>query len=357
MMQHEDDPISIAFRDMDACMEEEEIVRRDRRLHAFEGVFLYRHGGAFPVPREAHACGTYCRWERLAEDVAGCTESGAIHICSGDDSSNPCPYAYRRASSIVCCATGREIAATISAAPFRRVEHGPEEASAAPSERPSCAGAKRRREDASDGSLHASTRPRKESPDEIERLYREAERIVSSLLYGPGRAKANDYKNRLIRTVADKEIRRYFKSSIRSNVLPNRMQVLAIRLNVEARKRRMAILPASNDRVRHYASLAIRLWYRLKATPYAASSGSRLLFSDHVLGFLNLSTYGLVIDSVTIIEQDEFLWQHMPPISDLRFFGFAKKSITAGKNATLMSCRSAVSVMPLESLRAADDGL
>lgn len=356
-------------------MEEAENDSRERRRRAFEAVFLYRRGGAFPVPREAHACGTHCAWVRLAEDVAGCAESGAVHICGGEGSGLACPFAYRRASSVVCCATGREISATIAAAPFRRVEHGPESAivSAAAADRPSpsrsgsaragsrgqAAGAKRKREEGGDDPAQPAPprAPRKENPEEVERLFREAERIVGSLLYGPGRTKANDYKNRLIRTVADKEIRRYFKAAIRANVVPNRLQVLAIRLNVEARKRRMAILAPSAERVRHYATLAIRLWYRLKATPYASISGSRLLFADHVLGFLNLSTYGLVIDSVTIIEQDEYLWQHMPPISDLRFFGFAKKSITAGKNATLMSCRSAVSVLPLESLRAADDGL
>jgi hypothetical protein len=224
--------------------------------------------------------------------------TGEIHHC-GDR----CDAQFvNRDCTITCRTTGRCFAQAVAEHPFERTAKRDVTRAERPGPRPARQRARNPFRPGNNGAY-----------------YQEACRVVRTLLYSAVRAELNERRRR---AAAGRVSRRVSRAKRAGGSPPElRESYRAVPLEAE--------VPGT---VEAYARKVMALWEAMGALPHCVKNRSHIRFSHHILGALYTAQYGLRVGDTQVMERDEYLYRMLPPVHDLKDYGFAKRFITVGKN-------------------------
>jgi hypothetical protein len=328
------------FDIMEQCMRQHGHIRdpgsdRQDAIHAWrENTYLFTSDAD-------HKCHRDCPLTKIDTITVGCAVSGNVHICDSG-----CNTVYEKSGMYVCSLTGLEKGPVSMHVVFEG-DDGYKMYAKNQLENP----VNRVREittaHTEDGSVPKQTPRRRPHQSEIDKsqisgqLFGDMARdIIRKLLYSDKRRKTDHSKLKQMQIQTVKEIRRYCKTCHRKNIKIGLHDVLTIYVNCNNRRRRVLPLDYDADRVNYYVKITMRLWQRMQSTKYVADNKSKIHFKPHVIGTLYTLYEGMNRAGVWILPQDDYLFKHLPPASDVSCYGYQKNFVTNGKRHISNALRS-----------------
>lgn len=174
-------------------------------------------------------------------------------------------------------------------------------------------------------------------------LYSEAKSIINDLLFDDRvRRMINEKKEIELQKKGADEVRKYYKSCKKTNIMPSIHCVDSAYDEAINQKRLLPDTSRYKHLVDRYALICCKLWSRAMDTPFFVERSSGFHFCQHVMGSLYVMQHGLrdATRTVTILPEDKFLYMSLPSQSDLQYFtptlksikAYRKCDITKGKN-------------------------
>jgi hypothetical protein len=259
-----------------------------------------------------------CTFTQEGKDGFICDTGGILHICT----ETLCNERFvNQHGTITCGISGRCYKQMVQEHPYARVQLN------------TCVSSETRSRD-------TKRRRRKRNPFKTRKTkgqFARAKSIIHTLLYSSRRQEVNNNKRKSIVRSAERRVKRYKKQCDS----PKR-EVVTQMFNEEVQKARfIPSVTTDPSAIESYAHKITRCWLFMGSLPYGIENCSHIHFDDHVLGMLYLSQYGLCFGDIQVVSKDNFLWTMLPPIQDLKHYGFPRKLITVGKNHIYKALRQA----------------
>ena len=251
-------------------------------------------------------------YEEVGPDRFRCTETGAVHVCTAAE----CDARFvNRDCTATCSITGRCFEQIMAEHPFEATV----KRTLCPREVATAARPQRRK--------------RRRNPFAAKKTkahFASARDTVHRLLFSPLRAELNEKKRQRMLETVQRRVRRQAREGASKGAVD------AIVAEEQARLRRVPcaeLSPADmRDRAEGYARGIVACWALMGRLPYGQQHQANLHFDSHVLGMLYTAQHGLVVGDTRVMRRDAFLFRMLPPIHDLKAYGFSRRLITVGKN-------------------------
>ena len=274
--------------------------------------------------RSPHNCSQLsgCSYTLRAKNHYVCNTTGQVHVCDAD-----CTERYvNRDSTATCKISGKCFEQMHQEHPFGRVEQLVDVTTYVP--------------------MRQKKTSRTRNPfkqEHTEQYLNQAKCILNELFYSKQRIEIDARKQDQLKKNVNRRVQKYIKGCKKHHKKVSRGDIETIlRTEHTHMGRRVAILTNNPDQVAKYAEKIVHLWFSMSKTPYAEKHKSHMHFKDHILGTMYIMQYGFGMDNTMILQKDDFLYQQLPPIHDMKHYRFDlhKKSITIGKNAIVNCIRS-----------------
>jgi hypothetical protein len=282
------------------------------------------HEAVTAAPLDCHATAG-CVYSVATKGHYRCTVHNHTHLCSraqcdsrfvGDD------------AQITCGRTGRWMGAAMALVPHAAVVRGAARTAAAPS----------------------SEKPPPRDPFRAvyrERQRRDAEGLLATLLFGPGREVAANTRRERAMAGARSSVRRHCREQRRAGLRPDGAVVRDMCRSAAASAGPAPSSDVAPDTTSIVQNL-LSVWSDMATTPYTRENVGHVRFLDVALAVLYLRGGGGVEWGAgdERLPKSALLADLLPPLSDLRYLDIDVKAFTRGRNHLFKAWRSAATPRP-----------
>lgn len=174
-------------------------------------------------------------------------------------------------------------------------------------------------------------------------LIAEANAIIKDLLFNEDvRRRINVAREEELRENGRSKVRKYYKRCKHASIRPTIQTVDWVYEQAINAKRLLRVIPLDKELLSKYARVCTQLWAAMLQSNHFKDNKSGYHFNEHVIGTLYTMQVGLKDpeNKVSILPEDEFLYNNLPPYADLKYIppslpsidDYKKGDVTNGRN-------------------------
>ncbi len=189
-------------------------------------------------------------------------------------------------------------------------------------------------------------KPKKHKTLTEQDVMKQAETIVTNLLYSDCRRKLNAIAKARNQIEAEEAKEHYIAEQKKKRQLPKFQQIYSIMAHIKSRRLPLIDYEVDPSTIRYYSSIARQVWgISQRYMPHA-----KISFAKVCLGMLYKMRQGLKINGRDVLPHDTFLENNLPKLSDIEtVFTYQRRNITKGRthlqemyNKAIKTCGAAV---------------